>query len=145
VWQGLGHVINSFRKNMLGLEVLTSSQGAGVLDMLKIPWTYCWSDSLLPKPKDWKEHIGVCLQPSAQRQLTNRYLGLLLFRRCYILHSTRRSRSFPQVWQSADIHRVCVPISKNRLALTSRFGSVPVEDPEIVTGSSFNFVPIGMR
>lgn len=61
MWQGLGHVINSFRKNMLGLEVLTSSQGAGVLDMLKIPWTYCWSDSLLPKPKDWKEHIGECL------------------------------------------------------------------------------------
>jgi sterol 3beta-glucosyltransferase len=43
---------------MLGLESLTSSQGAGVLDMLKIPWTYCWSDSLLPMPKDWKEHIG---------------------------------------------------------------------------------------
>jgi hypothetical protein len=58
MWQGLGHVINSFRKNMLGLEVLTSSQGAGVLDMLKVPWTYCWSKSLLPKPKDWKEHIG---------------------------------------------------------------------------------------
>jgi sterol 3beta-glucosyltransferase len=58
MWQGLGPVINSFRKNMLGLESLTSSQGAGVLDMLKIPWTYCWSDSLLPMPKDWKEHIG---------------------------------------------------------------------------------------
>lgn len=26
--------------------------------MLKIPWTYCWSQSLLPMPKDWKEHIG---------------------------------------------------------------------------------------
>jgi len=59
MWQGLGHVINSFRKDMLGLEALTSSQGAGVLDMLKIPWTYCWSDSLLPKPKDWKDHIGM--------------------------------------------------------------------------------------
>lgn len=47
---------------MLGLEVLTSSQGAGVLDMLKIPWTYCWSDSLLPMPKDWKEHIGMSTQ-----------------------------------------------------------------------------------
>lgn len=62
MWQGLGPVINSFRKNMLGLEVLTSSQGAGVLDMLKIPWTYCWSDSLLPMPKDWKEHIGMSTQ-----------------------------------------------------------------------------------
>lgn len=58
MWQGLGHVINSFRKNILGLEKLTSSQGAGVLDMLKVPWTYCWSESLLPMPNDWKEHIG---------------------------------------------------------------------------------------
>jgi sterol 3beta-glucosyltransferase len=49
---------------MLGLEVLTSSQGAGVLDMLKIPWTYCWSDSLLPMPQDWKEHIGTSTTPT---------------------------------------------------------------------------------
>jgi hypothetical protein len=23
-----------------------------------VPWTYCWSDGLINKPEDWKEHIG---------------------------------------------------------------------------------------
>lgn len=23
-----------------------------------MPWTYCWSEGLIEKPEDWKEHIG---------------------------------------------------------------------------------------
>ena len=32
--------------------------GAGVLDKLKIPCTYAFSESLVPKPEDWRNHIG---------------------------------------------------------------------------------------
>lgn len=26
---------------------------------MRIPWTYCWSPELLPKPFDWKGHIDI--------------------------------------------------------------------------------------
>jgi len=30
-----------------------------MLHRLKIPHTYCWSPSLIPKPKDWGAHISI--------------------------------------------------------------------------------------
>lgn len=35
------------------------SEGAGLLDTLQIPFTYCWSPALIPKPLDWPDYIGV--------------------------------------------------------------------------------------
>ncbi|WVF67372.1 hypothetical protein IAT40_002127 [Kwoniella sp. CBS 6097] len=58
-WQGLGDVINNFRSNSLSLEPLSMRSGPSILDRLKVPWTYCWSDALIEKPKDWKEHIDI--------------------------------------------------------------------------------------
>ncbi|KAG8808953.1 hypothetical protein FRC17_003685, partial [Serendipita sp. 399] len=58
-WQGLGDVINKFRRKSLGLEPLSIRSGPGIVDRLKIPWTYCFSPSLVPKPSDWKNHIDV--------------------------------------------------------------------------------------
>ncbi|KAJ3732112.1 glycosyltransferase family 1 protein [Lentinula guzmanii] len=58
-WQGMGDIINKFRKRSLGLPALSLKSGAGVLDNVKVPWTYCMSFSLVPKPKDWKSHIDV--------------------------------------------------------------------------------------
>ena len=58
-WQGLGDIINIFRTDTLGLEPLTQRSGPSALDRLKIPWTYCWSEGLIDKPKDWKEHIDI--------------------------------------------------------------------------------------
>nr|XP_019043873.1 hypothetical protein I302_07144 [Kwoniella bestiolae CBS 10118]OCF22803.1 hypothetical protein I302_07144 [Kwoniella bestiolae CBS 10118] len=58
-WQGLGDVINSFRSKTLYLEPLSMSSGPSVVDRLKVPWTYCWSEGLIEKPKDWKNHIVV--------------------------------------------------------------------------------------
>ncbi|KAG8891755.1 hypothetical protein FRB99_003383, partial [Tulasnella sp. 403] len=57
-WQGLGDVINRFRNKTLGLNQLSLTSGPSVTDRLKIPWTYCFSPSLIPKPKDWMNHIG---------------------------------------------------------------------------------------
>ncbi|OCF77518.1 hypothetical protein I204_01506 [Kwoniella mangroviensis CBS 8886] len=58
-WQGLGDVINSFRSKTLYLEPLSMSSGPSVVDRLKVPWTYCWSEGLIEKPKDWKNHIVI--------------------------------------------------------------------------------------
>jgi len=33
--------------------------GASVLDRLKIPFIYCWTAELIPKPDDWMQHIDV--------------------------------------------------------------------------------------
>ncbi|KAK4687648.1 hypothetical protein P7C73_g2470, partial [Tremellales sp. Uapishka_1] len=58
-WQGLGDVINAFRTSSLGLEPLSLTSGPSVTDRVKVPWTFCWSESLIPKPKDWREHIDI--------------------------------------------------------------------------------------
>ncbi|CAE6429532.1 unnamed protein product [Rhizoctonia solani] len=58
-WQGLGDVINNFRTKTLGLKPLSLRSGAGLVDRLRIPWTYCMSPALVPKPDDWTNHIDV--------------------------------------------------------------------------------------
>ncbi|KAH8114206.1 glycosyltransferase family 1 protein [Phellopilus nigrolimitatus] len=58
-WQGLGDIIDEFREKSLGLQALSVRHGPGILDKLKIPWTYCMSPALVPKPKDWKNHIDL--------------------------------------------------------------------------------------
>ncbi|KAF7294590.1 Glycosyltransferase family 1 protein [Mycena indigotica] len=58
-WQGVGDLINNFRKQSLGLETLSLRSGPSLLDRVKIPWTYCMSPALVPKPDDWKNHIDV--------------------------------------------------------------------------------------
>ncbi|PBK62939.1 glycosyltransferase family 1 protein [Armillaria solidipes] len=58
-WQGMGDIINKLRTRTLGLAPLSLRSGPGVVDTCKIPWTYCMSPALVPKPKDWKNHIDI--------------------------------------------------------------------------------------
>ncbi|KAI0383627.1 glycosyltransferase family 1 protein [Hypomontagnella monticulosa] len=58
-WQGLGDVINRFRTKILDLEPLSLMWAPGVLTRLQIPYTYCWSPALIPKPNDWGQHIDI--------------------------------------------------------------------------------------
>ncbi|KAI4937719.1 hypothetical protein J4E85_000154 [Alternaria conjuncta] len=58
-WQGLGDVINGFRHS-LDLEEVPLSVGPVLASTLKVPFTYCWSPALVPKPPDWGAHIDVC-------------------------------------------------------------------------------------
>ncbi|KAJ8124431.1 hypothetical protein O1611_g9210 [Lasiodiplodia mahajangana] len=58
-WQGLGDIINDWR-NTLDLEPVPLTEGPNLAETLKIPFTYCWSPSLIPKPFDWPEYIDVC-------------------------------------------------------------------------------------
>jgi UDP:flavonoid glycosyltransferase YjiC (YdhE family) len=58
-WQGLGDVINDFRSR-LDLEAVPTAVGPVLAETLKVPFTYCWSPALVPKPLDWPAHIDVC-------------------------------------------------------------------------------------
>ncbi|KAF7715323.1 Sterol 3-beta-glucosyltransferase [Penicillium ucsense] len=58
-WQGLGDVINEWRGS-LGLEPIPATEGPCLAETLKIPFTYCWSPSLMPKPQDWPANVDVC-------------------------------------------------------------------------------------
>ncbi|KAI9677161.1 MAG: hypothetical protein M1829_002735 [Trizodia sp. TS-e1964] len=58
-WQGLGDVINRFREKSLGLEPISLVSAPGMATRLRIPYTYCWSPALIPKPKDWGSHISI--------------------------------------------------------------------------------------
>lgn len=59
-WQGLADIINAFRKDSLGLEPVPLSEGPFLIERLRVPFTYCWSPALIPRPKDWPEQIDVC-------------------------------------------------------------------------------------
>lgn len=55
----LGDVINTFR-DTLDLEEVPMGVGPVLAAALEIPFTYCWSPALVPKPTDWPPYIDVC-------------------------------------------------------------------------------------
>ncbi|KAI5275266.1 glycosyltransferase family 1 protein [Aureobasidium subglaciale] len=59
-WQGLGDVINLWRKKALGLDAVPTMVASRLAEVLQIPFTYCWSPALVPKPADWPSYIDVC-------------------------------------------------------------------------------------
>ncbi|BCR87280.1 putative UDP-glucose,sterol transferase [Aspergillus chevalieri] len=60
IWEGLGDLINKFRKRLLGLDPLDGSRAPSLVHRLRIPYSYLWSPSLLPKPDDWGDNIDIC-------------------------------------------------------------------------------------
>ncbi|KAG8739387.1 hypothetical protein FRC10_005679 [Ceratobasidium sp. 414] len=58
-WQGLGRTINKFRMKRLGLSYLNTQSAVGMIERCNIPWTYCLSPALVPRPADWMSHIDV--------------------------------------------------------------------------------------
>lgn len=55
----LGDVINEWRAS-LDLEPIPATEGPCLAETLKVPFTYSWSPSLMPKPSDWSSNIDVC-------------------------------------------------------------------------------------
>jgi hypothetical protein len=51
-WQGLGDLVNRFRTDVLGLDPVSTIWAPSQLYRLHVPYTYCWSPSLVPKPAD---------------------------------------------------------------------------------------------
>ncbi|KAB8222972.1 hypothetical protein BDV33DRAFT_229054 [Aspergillus novoparasiticus] len=60
IWQGLGDIINRFRRKTLGLDILDTPQALTLVHRLHVPHSYLWSPALLPKPRDWSSNIDVC-------------------------------------------------------------------------------------
>ncbi|KAJ5161084.1 hypothetical protein N7492_006476 [Penicillium capsulatum] len=59
-WQGIGDLINDWRKDVLELDPIPATEGPNLAETLNIPFTYCWSPALVPKPQDWGSNIDVC-------------------------------------------------------------------------------------
>ncbi|KAI5211608.1 UDP-Glycosyltransferase/glycogen phosphorylase [Aureobasidium subglaciale] len=57
--EGLIDLVNDFRVNTLALDPLHAAWGHQLLPQLKVPFTYCWSPALIPKPQDWGSNIGI--------------------------------------------------------------------------------------
>ncbi|RFU24847.1 hypothetical protein B7463_g11490, partial [Scytalidium lignicola] len=55
----LGDIVNEWRKT-IDLEPVPNSEGPNLATILKVPFTYCWSPALVPKPLDWESNIDVC-------------------------------------------------------------------------------------
>jgi hypothetical protein len=53
----LGDIINKWRKS-IDLEEVAMFDAPMLTKTLKIPFTYCWSPALVPKPVDWEPYIG---------------------------------------------------------------------------------------
>ncbi|KAM0453082.1 hypothetical protein ACHAPV_009197 [Trichoderma viride] len=58
MWQGLGDLINKFRRK-LALDPISVMWGYQLLSRLRVPFTYLWAQSLIPKPPDWGSHIDI--------------------------------------------------------------------------------------
>ncbi|CAG8102889.1 unnamed protein product [Penicillium olsonii] len=58
-WQGVGDVVNRWRKE-LDLDTVATFEGPHLAEILKVPFTYCWSPALVPKPSDWPSYVDVC-------------------------------------------------------------------------------------
>lgn len=52
-------LVNDFRKETLGLPALHTRQATYMMIDEHVPYTYCWSPTLVPKPNDWASHINV--------------------------------------------------------------------------------------
>ncbi|KAF4991311.1 hypothetical protein FDECE_14081 [Fusarium decemcellulare] len=58
-WQGLGDLINKFRSQTLHLDPVSPMWGFQLLSRLRVPYSYLWSESLIPKPADWGPHLNI--------------------------------------------------------------------------------------
>ncbi|CAG8067607.1 unnamed protein product [Penicillium salamii] len=54
----LGDLINVWRKEVLELDCIPTTEGPNLAETLQVPFTYCWSSALIPKPQEWASHIG---------------------------------------------------------------------------------------
>ena len=58
-WQGLGDLVNQFRTKTLGLDPISALWAPGQVSRMRVPMTYLFSPGLVPKPKDWGDHIDI--------------------------------------------------------------------------------------
>lgn len=70
IWSGMKDIVNDWRSEVLHIPPIRTHNFSGhqLIQTRKIPFLYCFSPSLVPKPKDWESHIHVngfwCLEKS---------------------------------------------------------------------------------
>lgn len=70
IWSGMKDIINHWRSEVLHIPPVRTHNFSGhlLIQTRKIPFLYCFSPILVPKPKDWESHIYVngfwCLEKS---------------------------------------------------------------------------------
>ncbi|GFF81393.1 sterol 3-beta-glucosyltransferase UGT80B1 [Aspergillus lentulus] len=115
-WQGLGDVINEWRRKDLDLEDVATFEGPHLAEILKVPFTYCWSPALVPKPLDWPSYVDVC--------------GFFF-------------RDTPEYDPPADLKAF---LASGSPPVYIGFGSIVLEDPERITTTIINAVnAVGAR
>lgn len=58
-WSSMRDIVNEFRRETLNLPALHTRQATFLMIEERVPYTYCWSPTLVPKPNDWADHINV--------------------------------------------------------------------------------------
>ena len=103
----LGDIINRFRQETLDLEKVPAMFDANLVQAGKVPFTYCWSPALIPKPADWPATIGKYLQilKRAKADTVFRCMWILLSKPAIICSEARHCRVSSSGLQ-ADLHRV---------------------------------------
>eukprot|EP00899_Mesostigma_viride_P020931 jgi/Mesvir1/2883/Mv13959-RA.2 len=60
VYNGVADMLNRFREETLALPKIRLGEGAAsLLHSHRVPFAYCWSPTLVPRPSDWGSHIDV--------------------------------------------------------------------------------------
>jgi hypothetical protein len=58
MWLGNADMINEWRRRKLLLRPIRAGTFAGsLLSRLRVPFSYMWSPSFVPKPADWPEYL----------------------------------------------------------------------------------------
>ena len=139
----LGDLVNSWRQESLGLEPVPASEGPRLTETLRIPFTYCWSPALIPKPADWPPHVGThIVRPNHQNRVyflsTDANIALLVIDVCGFFF-----REPPQYEPSAEIadflHAGPPPVYIG-------FGSIVIDEPAKLTVTILEAVKaVGVR
>uniref|UniRef100_A0A6B2L0G3 sterol 3beta-glucosyltransferase n=1 Tax=Arcella intermedia TaxID=1963864 RepID=A0A6B2L0G3_9EUKA len=59
MWMPIKDLFDDFRMKELNLPAASSTEGCSLVHTRKVPHLYCWSPSVLPKPRDWEDHIHI--------------------------------------------------------------------------------------
>ncbi|KAK9861526.1 hypothetical protein WJX84_001771 [Apatococcus fuscideae] len=61
MFPGVDDILQEFRSTQLGLDGLRGRlHSVHLTAVSRVPFTYCWSQSVVPKPEDWGDNIDVC-------------------------------------------------------------------------------------
>jgi hypothetical protein len=121
LWMSLERDINAFRVEVLGLEPLRMGQGAwNLLNIHQVPFVKMWSPTLVPKPKDWPDHVDIVgafsehMKRPSQNSLTkSQQLSMKSFHENENHYKMYQSRAFDPNVRKAKSEDTLLPVETN--------------------------------